>query len=167
MIKYKLNHIGYVVSSLEKSADNFESAFGFPCEFINPFRNLVLPQNSSAITSDFHPSLFTVAVGNALSSANKVNVLPTFYKENEQFRMINKVFFPAAAVFIAFLLSFSGFKYTGYLQIQNQIPQLHSSNNDICMECRHDFYTLTRIWTRHKYFFNYYRCYVSNHFTDF
>lgn len=29
MIKYKLNHIGYVVSSLEKSADNFESAFGY------------------------------------------------------------------------------------------------------------------------------------------
>lgn len=32
MIKYKLNHIGYVVSSLEKSADNFESAFGYEIE---------------------------------------------------------------------------------------------------------------------------------------
>ena len=56
--------------------------------------------------------------------------MPAFYKENEQFRFVNKVFFPAAAVIIAFLLSFSGLDYNQYKQIEKDIPLLRSNIND-------------------------------------
>ena len=106
----------------------FELAFGFPCEFLNPFRNLELPQDTTMSSPDIHPSLFTVAVGNALSSMTNVNLLPAFYNENEKFRFVNKILIPAAAVILISLLTFSGYKYSNYTQLQIQVPLSHSNN---------------------------------------
>ncbi|MEC7876250.1 MAG: AAA family ATPase, partial [Pseudomonadota bacterium] len=101
-------------SEISHSTKYFELAFGFPCELLNPFRNLNLPSDTSFLSADAHPSLFTIAIGNALSSINRVTLLPTYYQENEKFRIINKTIIPAAAIFIVFLLSFSGYKYSYY-----------------------------------------------------
>ena len=75
-----------------------------------------------------HPSLFTIAVGDALSSMNKVNILPAFFSENEKFRFVNKFLLPTTAVFLAFLFSFSGYKYTNYSKLSIQVPQERIKN---------------------------------------
>ena len=82
---------------------------------------------------DIHPSFFTVAVGNALSSMKNVNLLPAFYNENEKFRFVNKFLLPAAAVILAFLFSFSGYKYTNYSKLSTQVP-LKQIKNEKCVK---------------------------------
>ena len=116
------------LSEIDHSTKYFGLAFGMECELINPFRNLELPQDDTTISTDLHPSLFTVAVGNALSSVDKVNLLPSFFEENEMFRKINKVFFAVAASIVVSLLSFSGLHYNKYAEIQKQIPSLQAEN---------------------------------------
>tara|TARA_B100001123_G_scaffold450873_1_gene624617 strand:+ start:5216 stop:8320 length:3105 start_codon:yes stop_codon:yes gene_type:complete len=116
-------------SEISHSTKYFELAFGLPSELLNPFRNLVLPSNNSFLKADAHPSLFTIAVGNSLASINRVTLLPTYYHENEQFRFINKIIIPATAIIMVFLLSFSGYKYSNYLELKNQIPNVITSNN--------------------------------------
>ena len=116
------------LSEITHSTKYFGLAFAFECELLNPFRNLELPQDNNIINPDIHPSLFTIAVGNALSSMNKVNILPAFYSENEKFRFVNKFLLPAAAVILAFLFSFSGYKYTNYSKLSTQVPQEQIKN---------------------------------------
>jgi len=116
-------------SEISHSTKYFELAFGFPSELLNPFRNLILPSDNSFLKADAHPSLFTIAVGNSLASINRVTLLPTYYHENEQFRFINKIIIPATAIIMVFLLSFSGYKYSNYLELKNQIPNVITSNN--------------------------------------
>ena len=116
------------LSEIAYSSKYFESAFGFSCELLNPFRNLELPQDNSFLNADIHPSLFTIAVGNALSFANKVTLLPSFYEENEKFRFLNKIITPAVSVIMIFFLSFSGYKYSNYVELNNKIPTISASN---------------------------------------
>jgi len=118
------------LAEIDHSSQYFELAFGFPCEFLNPFRNLEIPQDTATISPDIHPSLFTVAIGDALSSMNSVNLLPAFFNENEKFRFVNNIFLPAAAVLLVSLLTFSGFKYSKYAELKRQVPSIRLNNEN-------------------------------------
>ena len=109
----------------------FGTALGFECDFFNPFKNIkfLSDQDKNIIGHKF--PIYTVPVGMALSENNNVNLLPSYYKNNEMFRFFNKLLIPISAGLIVLLFCFSGYTYASYSSMITEVPKLKAEKKSL------------------------------------
>ena len=109
----------------------FGTALGFECNLFNPFKNIKFLSNQDKNLIGHKYSTYTIPVGMALSNKNKVNLLPSYYKNNELFRFFNKLLIPISAGLIIFLISFSGYTYASYSSMVVEVPKLKAEKKSL------------------------------------
>lgn len=109
----------------------FGTALGFQCEFFNPFKNIKFLSEQDKNIIGYKFPIYTVPVGMALSEKNKVNLLPSYYKNNEIFRFLNKLLIPISAGLIVFLFCFSGYTYASYSSMITEVPKLEAEKKSL------------------------------------
>ncbi len=108
-----------------------EGSMGLNTLFLNPLRNLTIPDNINKDFVNYHPTVLTPAIGSALHLNNSVNILPKNLKQEEILRWANRFGILASA---AALIFFFGLTLSTKLSINSmraEIKPMQEENNQL------------------------------------
>ena len=86
-----------------------EGSMGLNTYFLNPLRNIALPQDFGMDSFDIHPTALTPSIGSALHLDKSVNVLPKDLKQDVILRWVNRFGIISAATSLLFFIGLSAY----------------------------------------------------------
>ena len=98
-----------------------EGSMGLTTAFLNPLRNLALPDEIDRESFDIHPTALTPSIGSALHLNNSVNIMPKDLKQDVALRWVNRAGLVSAA---AALVLFFGMSISTKLSLDSLNAEL-------------------------------------------
>ena len=93
-----------------------EGSMGLTTNFLNPLRNLALPEDLDRDSFDIHPTALTPSIGSALHLNNSVNIMPKELKQDVTLRWVNRAGLVGA---VAALVLFFGLSISTKLSLDS------------------------------------------------
>ena len=84
-----------------------EGSMGLDTSFLNPLRNLALPEHIDGGRFDSHPTALTASIGSALHLQNSVDIMPKDLKQDAVLRWVNRFGMVSAAASLIFFIGIS------------------------------------------------------------
>jgi len=108
-----------------------EGSMGLTTAFLNPLRNLALPDEIDRDSFDIHPTALTPSIGSALHLNNSVNIMPKELKQDVALRWVNRAGLVSAA---AALVLFFGMSISTKLSLDSlkaELIPIKQENDDL------------------------------------
>ena len=115
-----------------------EGSMGLDTKFLNPIRNLGLPEDLDKDSFDMHPTALTASIGSALHLNNSVNILPKNLKQDVILRWVNRFGLASAVASLIFVFGLSVSTKLSLESIKAEIVPMQQQNDELSyVEAKH------------------------------
>ncbi len=108
-----------------------EGSMGLVTSFLNPIRNLALPEDLDRQSFDTHPTALTASIGSALHLQNSVDIMPKDLKQDAVLRWVNRFGMVSVAASLIFFIGISISTKLSLESVKAEIIPIAERNNEL------------------------------------